>query len=46
MNDAGEPADDHMHFHNIFVFVDSMDTGCNQHAENCAVNGADDRIAG
>jgi hypothetical protein len=43
---AGEPADDEVHFHKIDVIVFSPEAGREQHAENCAVNGADDRITG
>jgi hypothetical protein len=44
---AGEPADDEVHFHIMCViWIYSMKTGRKQHAENCAVNRADDGIAG
>lgn len=42
---AGEPADDHVHFH-TFCFVFLMETGCKQPAENRPVNYGDDGIAG
>src|ERR1035441_8957286 len=43
---AGEPSDDHVHFHIVIVFNLLTETGRKQHTENCAVNRADDRIAG
>ena len=43
---AGEPADDHVHFHIDVILVCLMETGRNQHAEHRAVYRADDGMAG
>ena len=43
---AGEPSDDHVHFHIVIALNLLTETGRKQHAENCAVDRADDRIAG